>query len=367
MNGRIICSLSVLLCTFNAYAQSNVTLYGVIDSGITYSNNQGGHASWQAVSGVPTGSHWGLTGREDLGGGLAAIFKLEAGFDGFSGAAFGSGFQRQAQMGLTSTKYGTLTFGRQYDFIVDYVAPFTSNGSYAGWYFSHPEDVDNTDNGFIINRSVKYVSPNYGGFQFGGMYSFGGVAGDFKRNSVWSVGGTYSVGAASFGAAYLRAANPGTGLDGFYLSTPGHINTVYGDYLAAASYQNIFGVGGSYSLGQAKVLLSYTDTTFEGGDAGRNVSFKNVEGAIGYYVTPEFYLLGSYTYTFGNNNSTGASPKYHQFNLMADYFLSKRTDVYAMAVFQQAAGDAKVAQITGFNASSTNRQLAFRVALKHSF
>lgn len=68
-----------------AMAQSSVTLYGIIDNGVTYATNQGGAHTWQAVSGVVAGSRWGFTGAEDLGGGMKAIFTLENGFDGFSG------------------------------------------------------------------------------------------------------------------------------------------------------------------------------------------------------------------------------------------------------------------------------------------
>src|SRR5258706_3982107 len=57
-----------------ANAQSSVTLYGLIDAGITYTNNQGGAKNVQATSGAVNGSRWGLRGAEDLGGGLKAIF-----------------------------------------------------------------------------------------------------------------------------------------------------------------------------------------------------------------------------------------------------------------------------------------------------
>ena len=62
-----------------------MTLYGIIDAGVTYTNRaetptQKG-AVVQFTSGPSQGSRWGLKGAEDLGGGLKAIFTLENGFD----------------------------------------------------------------------------------------------------------------------------------------------------------------------------------------------------------------------------------------------------------------------------------------------
>ena len=85
-------SLALLAAAGTAHAQSSVTLYGIIDLGLTYTNS----AQTGKVAGSPTGasqfaltdahatglsgSRWGLRGTEDLGGGLKAIFALENGF-----------------------------------------------------------------------------------------------------------------------------------------------------------------------------------------------------------------------------------------------------------------------------------------------
>ena len=104
-----------------AHAQSSVTLYGLIDAGITYTNNQHGHSNWQETSGSVNGSRWGLRGSEDLGGGLKAIFTLENGFSIANGTLGQKGreFGRQAFVGLASDQFGAVTLGRQYDSMVD--------------------------------------------------------------------------------------------------------------------------------------------------------------------------------------------------------------------------------------------------------
>src|SRR3984885_6997732 len=100
----------------SAHAQSSVTLYGVIDTGIVYSNNQGGHSNWQEASAATENTVYGLKGSEDLGGGLHAIFKLENGFNLNNGSLYNANdaFGEQAYVGLQSDRYGTVTLGRQF-------------------------------------------------------------------------------------------------------------------------------------------------------------------------------------------------------------------------------------------------------------
>lgn len=367
MRSAALFAIPISLFAPLAMAQSSVTLYGIIDNGVTYATNQGGAHSWQAVSGVVAGSRWGFTGKEDLGGGIKAIFTLENGFDGFSGQAGPGGreFGRQAFVGL-STPYGTMTLGRQYDLVVDYIQPLSSNGRWGGWYFSHPEDIDNTGSGFRVNNSVKFASADYGGFTFGGLYSFGGVAGSFSQNSVWSIGAGYARGPLQFAAAYLNVKNPAVAVDG-YVNTATFTNVIYGNYLAQASSQRVAALAGAYAFGNLKMLVNLSHTVFASGDAGRNVAFNNVEAGASYQFSPAFFLSGSYDFLSGKDDAADVRPKYHQFNLIADYFLSKRTDTYAMAVYQHAAGDATQAQITGLNASSGRNQLGVRAGLRHTF
>lgn len=114
------CGLSSLAACASgaAQAQSSVTLYGIIDTGVEYVTNVGPRQS--SVVRVPslTGSipsRWGFRGKEDLGGGLSAVFVLESGFAPSQGTLNQGGrlFGRQAYVGL-SGRWGTLSLGRQY-------------------------------------------------------------------------------------------------------------------------------------------------------------------------------------------------------------------------------------------------------------
>jgi hypothetical protein len=202
----------ITLASVAAHAQSSVTIYGLIDAGLTYTNSQitgtgGGHSNWEMTSGAVQYSRWGLRGAEDLGAGLKAIFTLESGFNLNNGQFSSSNriFNRQAYVGLSSREYGALTLGRQTDGMVDFVAPLSLTGTeFGGTHFAHPLDNDNLNDSFQINNSVKYMSPDFGGLRFGALYGFSNQAGGFTNNRAYSFGMSYVWGALNFGAGYLQ-------------------------------------------------------------------------------------------------------------------------------------------------------------------
>ncbi|MFM0011898.1 porin [Paraburkholderia sediminicola] len=359
-----------------AHAQSSVTLYGLIDAGITYTNNQHGHSNWQETSGSVNGSRWGLRGSEDLGGGLKAIFTLENGFGINNGTLKQGGreFGRQAFVGLSSDQFGAVTLGRQYDSMVDFVGPLSLTGTqYGGTQFAHPFDNDNLNNSFRVNNSVKYTSANYGGFKGGAMYGFSNQAGGFANNRAYSAGGTYNWGGLNVAAAFMQLNGSGTANTG---------GAVSDDFTFAAKRQQTWGAGASYTFGPATAGLLYTQTNltgltglsaaasgFSNGVAlpSNSAHFQNFEVNGRYALTPALSLAGSYTYTRASLN--GVRPNYNQFNLQTDYALSKRTDVYLQGVYQRVnEGSGLDANINGLGAaSSTNSQIAVTAGLRHRF
>jgi predicted porin len=378
MKKYLTMGLPLLALASGAQAQSSVTLYGIVDLGIDYANNVANASNGQAVpgsggrlfqmqSGVPLGSRWGLKGSEDLGGGLSAIFRLESGFDAANGAAGGGlAFSRNAYVGIRSEQYGTLTLGRQWDANVDLLESFTLNGQYGGWYFAHPNDMDNLDNGFSVPNAIKYVSPTIAGVTFEGHYSPGGHAGAFSTDSTWSAAMAYTGGAFAAGIGYLRVNDPLTAVAG-YASGDGFTNAIYGDALAAARSQSVLAVGASYTLGSLKMSAAFSDTAFRSAIGSGDTTFQNYELSGSYSVTSALLFGAGFTYTIGHAHASDTTPKYQQVNLIAQYALSKRTSVYAMGAFQNASSDAPVAQIAGFNPSGTSRQVVARLGMTHQF
>ncbi|NMM00376.1 porin [Paraburkholderia sp. RP-4-7] len=365
-----------------AHAQSSVTLYGLIDAGITYTNNQHGHSNWQETSGSVNGSRWGLRGSEDLGGGLKAIFTLENGFGINDGTLKQGGreFGRQAFVGLTSDQFGAVTLGRQYDSMVDYVAPLALTGTqYGGTQFAHPFDNDNLNNSFRVNNSVKYQSVNYGGFKFGALYGFSNQADGFANNRAYSAGASYNWGGLNLAAAYLQLnSNGATGAAAAFNSG----GAVSSDNTFFAGRQQTWGAGANYAFGPATVGLVYSQTNLSslagigagasGQSAGigfanpNSAHFQNFEANARYALTPAVSVAGSYTYT--RASLAGTRPHWNQFNLQTAYALSKRTDVYLQGEYQQANENAIVdADINGLSASNNNKQVAVTAGLRHRF
>ncbi|MDR8071880.1 porin [Burkholderia cenocepacia] len=373
-----------------AHAQSTVTLYGIIDEGFNINTNAGGHHLYNLSSGVLQGSRWGMRGTEDLGGGLKAIFVLESGFDLNTGKLGQGGlfFGRQAYVGLGS-RFGTITLGRQYDSVVDYVGQLGAADQWGGYIAAHPGDLDNFNNANRVNNAIKFTSTNYAGLTFGGLYSLGGVSGDYSRNQIWSLGVGYSNGPLTLGAGYLNVRNPNVSF--FGNSNPSTINgsisnissPVYSGYGSAHTYQ-VIGTGAAYSFGAATIGATYSNVKFTNlgssyasAFAGQTATFNNGEINFKYQLTPTFLVGAAYDYTRGSSINGASAAKYQQGSAGVDYFLSKRTDVYLIGVYQHASGEtanaagtgvtAAVASINNLTPSSNSNQFTARVGIRHKF
>jgi len=383
MTKTLIAASLMSVFTIPAYAQNTVTLYGTLDAGLVFANNQNGHSNWQQGSGSVSNTYFGLRGSEDLGGGLHAIFTLESGFN-LNNGNFNENdtiFNRQAFVGLQSVQYGTVTLGRQYDSVVDYLAPLSEAGAgYGDNLAAHPFDNDNLDNSFSVKNAVKYQSANYAGVKFGGLYGFSNAAGQFSNNRAWSAGASYGNGPLSVVAAYLQLNNSGSNNVG------GAISQGDGTASIAAQLQRTYGAGVNYTYGPANVGLVYTHTQLDGitgvnvggttlpGVAGTNLHLDNYEVNGRYALTPAISVAAAYTFTDGKVSGSNGSgdPKWQTASLQGDYSLSKRTDVYLEGVYQHASGEignfgANVASINTLSPSSTANQTVIAVGLRHRF
>lgn len=158
-----------------AFATSNVTLYGVIDTGIQVENVEGGGSATPTKvsmnTGFNSGSRWGIKGVEDLGNGYSVGFVLEQGFKSDNGKADDENlqFRRESQM-YVAGDFGKVGFGR-------FGSLASGTGSYSmlgGWALGTSYgagSLNSMDGTNRLDNAIVYVSPNFGGFTVSAMYS----------------------------------------------------------------------------------------------------------------------------------------------------------------------------------------------------
>lgn len=343
----------------NAAAQSSVTLYGMMDAGVTYVNNTGGKSLLAFKDGQNGPNLWGLRGTEDLGGGLHAIFLLRDQFVVGTGSILSGQdlWSKSAYVGLQSHKFGTVTLGEQYDFMRDMVAD--SPAEYSGHLYSYPGGpflklaIPNNPSGSFdwsrltgtpVSNSVKYMTPSMGGFRAGAMYGFGNVAGAIGSGNSSSFALTYAHGTFGADAAYTSVK-----------------------YLEAAAPQvtvRTSGVGARYTWGpwfMTGLMTTVRNVTVGGAAASYSMGAR-------YHFTPAWSLGLSYMYLKGNDvlNNNHAN----QVSGILDYALSKRTSVYVLSAYQRTnhGTQALINGLLGPTAASSGpSQLVFRVGLHTHF
>ncbi|CAB3781261.1 porin [Pararobbsia alpina] len=408
---------TLVLLAGEAHAQSSVTLYGLLDASVAYTNSvntskgistgtaQGG-AQYQMFSGLLNTSRWGIRGSEDLGGGLHAVFDLENGFALNSGALKNSEtgqtpdlFGRQAWVGLSSDQYGSVTLGRQYDFIFEYVAPQSATA--AGWggnLFAHPFDNDNMDDSLRLNNSIKFSSATYAGIKVGAMYAFSDAAGESGNDNAYSVGANYVYGGFTVAAAYDQVNRNASSMN-----TAGAASSIDGNALSYGGDQQIYSVSAGYKFPNKSSIgfvwshsVTYdlmnptagtgATTSLYGssyGLTGSSLKFDNFEINGRYFVRPDISLGAAYTYTMasysGGTSGLGstmtsagaATPHWNQVTVEADYLLSRSTDIYLAAAYQKVSGGNGIqafnAGIYNMTQSSGDEQVVAAVGMRHRF
>jgi predicted porin len=378
MNYKTITAATVLAVSGSAHAQSSVTLYGILDTGIelvTHANAAGDKViRMPGITGsVP--SRWGLRGTEDLGGGLAAIFALENGFNTRAGDVNQGGrlFGRQAWVGLSS-RYGALTLGRQYT--MSYWALLDSDALGPDIYGG----IGSLDSYIPNARSDNTVAykGTFSGVTVGATYSFGrdasatgnspgqgtcagSIAGNAQACRQWSAMLRYDGGSFGVASAYdEQRGGPGAAANLFNGLAPLAL-TSSGDKDVRMQ------LNGYFKLGQLKV---------GGGWLGRHVETDlpampdvrtNLFYLTGtYYVTPSVVLDGGVYRTVDKQQDTRGTLA----ALRGSYLLSKQTSVYLQSGYLINSANAHYTLSQGGPGATPAAgigQLGVMAGIKHAF
>ena len=362
---RAAIGLGMLLCIalpLRALAQSStVTIYGLVDEGVTHVDNVGGSHLNKLDDSVSQGNRLGFRGREDLGDGLAAVFTLEQGYSTDTGALRQGGLAwgRSAYVGLAHPAYGQLTLGRQYDQMTGALIRFHP-GFYGGIYGFTPGDADRVS-GAWLNNQVTYASPEIGGFKFNAQVS--AAEGDTSTTNTGraeSASVTYANGPLNVGVAttHIRGytVRPGAsyGVSQFLGATVEPSTTIV---LPKYTTQ---GVGAGYTFGATTLSGLYTRSSFEN-SAGRSEAMTALGASVTYRFDEPLVLAA------GVQRAKLEGSAWTTLNAVADYYLSKRTDIYVSVNSRRASGAGTVAVLVTNGPSSTDTQTALRAGIRHRF
>lgn len=302
-----------------AFAQTNVTLYGIADVGVGMLDNDapGGDSTMFVESGVQSTSRVGIRGTEDLGGGLKAMFNIEHGMqydDGTSDANGAGMWQRRAVAGLSGS-WGEVRFGR--DYTVGLSAAGATDvmgyGLYGNWL------TFTAGSGGITTRAsnaIWYTSPALGntkcmavpaptecnafsgGLTLTGFYSMAHSAGETPDNK-----------------------DDGYGLAAVYRGGP-MVAQIYYQELndAAGDASKQMGLGGGWNFGAFRVTAAYGQVETPAGVKTKAYGLGGgVKVGAGEFLAQVMQI----------KVDTAGDPKGTAWGLAYVHPLSKRTNLYA--------------------------------------
>ncbi|MRW86195.1 porin [Pseudoduganella sp. FT26W] len=344
-----------------AQAQSNVTIYGLVDAGIV--SERGGVAGnvTKVTSGIGGQSRLGFRGTEDLGNGLSAIFQLETGFKADDGTLDSTNtiFNRQAFVGLKSKDAGQLTIGRQYTplYLAQSQVADPFGAGYAGTIKNlFPSAGANTR----VSNALVYSTPTMSGFSADALYALGEQAGSATAGRQFGFGLNYAQGPLNARLVYNNKNNDTAAVG----TTPAKVQDTGRNTMFAANYD--FQV--------VKAYFAY------GADKGVNSAVLPTANAFGYTVAPKpstdsndmligaqipvgsGTIMASY---IRKNDKTVNNQDADQWALGYLYNLSKRTGVYlAYAKIKNKNG---AGYTVGNNNEAGTGDKAFNAGIRHSF
>ena len=310
-----------------------VRIYGTADLSMMYAKADKAPGRWLQQSGGDYTSKLGFYASEDLGGGLKAEAKLEAGINADTGAQQATAlFNRESWVGLRSSTYGTLRFGNQINAMLPlFIDPFmlvSTNSVYnwvAGGAMQGPRGVGaNTDLGpgagtipVRVPKSVTYATPRVMGFGAQAIYASNPYG--TLEPKVGTRGGVVSF---TNGRIYLAASMTQAFSSPVVVATGTPAQSVRTDIPA---------IGVIYDNGKIVLSTSYARISPQLAQSGE--ARIATLGAI--LLQDRFSWRASLVHrdTDGARNASGAAVASSALGLMlgADYNLSLRTALYARA------------------------------------
>ncbi len=380
---KSLIALAVLSASTVAFAASNVTLYGKIDTGVAVTKVKGSDTKVALDSGWNSGSRYGIKGVEDLGNGNSVGFILENGFNsdtGVNGQSYTGGFSRESKL-FVQGNWGQLGIGR----LGSLAGGAQTNNILQGWVFGTSYNDQGSWTKFgkgwsRLNNAVAYVSPSFGGVTIHAMYSNGLVddANKWSENRhYYGLGLKYAGGPANASLIFEAVDGKGTAEKGAklgdyynkYAKLLGYSTLISKDLITEANkytanfeqLKTAYGItaGGSYNFGVATLYgiyqYAWQDNMYNQHAFGLSVGAPVAGGTAKFGAR---YLIGELDgHAKDIAKLLDVDSKYRALNIDAayEYPLSKRTTLYGFAGWSDGAKgykDVKVGQFNGWSVAA---------------
>jgi predicted porin len=347
-----------------AQAQTNIQIYGLVDTGYVKESGSDVHMGSKGESRI------GFKGSEDLGGGMKATFQLERRFnlfdgsnsvsvtpgnhstnntyqadDGLHGRANGEDWKGGANVGL-SGKWGAVRFGRVSNVGTEFYNAIDPFGEYSigdsftgsgGWLYSEH-----------LSNHTRYDSPSFSGFSFSAGFvpkaddrTFGTGTYGNDNNYGWDIGLKYENGPILLLATHSR--------------------------LADSNKSDAWNLGAAYTVGPVTLSLGYQRTDAElayftmlGGNSSRQKE----------YVFGVKWIVGpgqvDFSYNYANYQERGYDKDAQKLSAGYTYNLSKRTSLYGLVSYTDA-DDEIVGAVYNTNHAARESLTALQLGVAHKF
>ena len=405
-----------------AQAQSSVTVYGILDVGYIGSNtrvNNSGNTTTNGATRKTTNqfgqsaeqsSRLGFKGTEDLGGGTSAFFTAEFALapndqtlSGNSTSAAGLS-NRQTFLGLKKNGIGQLAIGTQYTTVFNALAatdPGQTNnmvGSVIYPQISNGNSTTDLGNNTALtartSNTLSVKSDSFAGFTGSAfavlnskndtqVTSATGTSGGNTNATGWGLGADYAIQKFYVAAAYQSLKQLTTATNGGVTATTGAVPAAWnqaqgagataapaGANSATNTTDNQLFVGATYDFGILKAYANYVSRKATS-TASSNYYLKRSAEQIGVrsYITPTIEGwasagLGRFT-EFGSGTPT---QNFNAWQLGSNYYLSKRTNLYA--IYGQTLASNGSGTFTAGSTVQTTRSSGasnYAIGVRHTF
>ena len=336
---KTLLALAAVAASSAAFAQSSVTLYGVVDASLE--SVKGDDTVTRVSSDNLASSRFGLKGTEDLGNGLKANFVLESNMKMDTGANGGGStrfFDRAAWVGVAGG-FGELRLGRQ-DTSIGLLA---GNSSILGAQGYDDLKIAKTFSGDGYRRTdnaITYILPKFvDGLSAQVQYSTraSGAEDADKIGSHYGLNVQYAVGGFSAGLGYLQAKKTDSVDDTGVLA-----------YLG-------------YDFGAVKLTGYLEQDKTDGMAEKRQLYGVRFDVPVGKDIKLQASVAQVKDQEMTANNEDDATI----IALKGVYALSKRTSVYAL--FTNVKNDDQVKLNVGQSVADGKTARGFAIGLSHKF